>query len=251
MWFAIFYTTLQRHYCRDLSTKAFEVGTLGWCPVSCGSREQGGTTGRRPLDAQGANHHWGQKHHLCILLQGCCTVQIIADMFRKHPPIIPKDAQSSCSMESINLSAALRLTPGPIRAVCKSTKVAPNLFVVASSSNLLKTKCRPLCNLPNLFSHAHGQCFTLAVGLGSISYTRWCNILFTWAGPGWLFKWAVQTSGKTGGGETWKPRFEPRSCSSWILTRTRASFFTPWLRIYATILNRFSPNSSRDTACQD
>ena len=73
-------------------------------------------------------------------------------------------------MESSNLSAALRLTPGPIRAVCKSTKVAPNLFVVANSRNLLKTKCQPLCNLPNLFCHAHGQCFTLAVGLGSISY---------------------------------------------------------------------------------
>ena len=83
-------------------------------------------------------------------------------------------------MESSNLSAALRLTSGPIRAVCKSTKVAPNLLVVvANSSNLLKTKCQPLCNLPNLFCHAHGQCFTLAVGLGSTHYARRCKSSFT------------------------------------------------------------------------
>ena len=57
----------------------------------------------------------------------CCTsVQVQTNALQSEVPSFYIPNMSNGNLR--NLSAALRLTSGPIRAVCKSTKVAPNLF---------------------------------------------------------------------------------------------------------------------------
>ena len=70
----------------------------------------------------------------------------------KRTKSLIKDFFASTALEASNLRAALRLTSGHIRAVCKSTNVAPNLFATSPTSlamlkvkaSLLQLACKEL-----------------------------------------------------------------------------------------------------------